>query len=664
MLNADSKELQALLESFTKAEQRVQSVLLKTDADTVSELKIEMNKQLDRVSLSLTEDSKRWANKDLPEAYKEGVQKINGKTDKTLHQSDDTILNSYIELSTKVQSATENARNIINGAIREAEKSKYGATVGNVKDIIQDTLSKENASMYVEYSNGTKMPLDAYASMLARTSRIESSNTGAFDRCNKLGIDLVRCTTMSGCCAYCKMYEGKVYSISGNDKRFPALYETALQRGYNIMHPNCRHEFIPFVEEMQSATELKNLIEKSNHFEKPSKDDAVMKKYLKDQATLRQWRSELNEYNKLKAKLGNDMPYSSLGAFRRGKRVNSALYQKLHKQLLDSNDKVLTIKRDRVKILSEKRVEFSADKFPISFGIKKKEVESFKILSNFVNKQSKIDNNVASLYTNIPKFDVFNKLGIPFKVKHTKDSALQLKTTYDGRLTEVSLDIPIIEQESSLGAINTNLHEIMHYIDRCTGIDTQSINSFSAKRKDLLAIIKDDNGEIGNDTEKIFTDFNQQVCELKKERREKAIIEHQKLKDNYTKIGLYDPQRNIFSGRSADYSRFKREWKAIDNKLVQEYDEKQRSLMGGGISALQDIYDALSGGKHLRTGKVLYGHGVNYFTTSERKASEIVANYGALSITRPDLIDILRKDKPKLVLELEKMVKDMLKGVE
>ena len=123
MLNADSKQLEALLEAFTKAEQRVQTVLLNTDADTVQELKIELNKKLDKVSLSLFEQSKKWAKSDLPMAYNEGVQKINGHNDRKLHQSEDVIVNSYIELSTKVQTATDNAKNIINNAIRQAEKA-------------------------------------------------------------------------------------------------------------------------------------------------------------------------------------------------------------------------------------------------------------------------------------------------------------------------------------------------------------------------------------------------------------------------------------------------------------------------------------------------------------------------------------------------------------
>lgn len=325
MLNAESKQLEELLKSFTNAEQRVRTVLLTTKAGDVEELKVKLDKKLDKISLSLTEKSKKWAEKDLPHAYDEGVQKINGKRDKVLHQSDNTIFNSYIELSTKVQTATDHAKEVINNAIKEAEsRGGYGATVGNVKDIIQETLYKENASMVVQYSNGANMPLPAYAQMLARTSRIESSNTGSFDRCKQLGIDLVRCTTMPGCCPYCKKYEGKVYSISGKDTRFPALYETALQHGYNIMHPNCRHEFIPFVEAMQDENELKSIIKESNTFKELSKDDKIFKKYNEDQAKMRYWRTTFNEFNKLKSYYGEQFPYKTLGGFRRAWNVNSA----------------------------------------------------------------------------------------------------------------------------------------------------------------------------------------------------------------------------------------------------------------------------------------------------------------------------------------------------
>ena len=77
--------------------------------------------------------------------------------------------------------------------------------------------------------------------------------------------------------------------------------------------------------------------------------------------------------------------------------------------------------------------------------------------------------------------------------------------------------------------------------------------------------------------------------------------------------------------------------------------------MGGGISSLEDIYDALSGGSARDAGLV------RYYRDIGKRAEETLANYGALSVVRPDLIEMLRKDKPELVEALEEVIQDMLK---
>ena len=331
MLHHDSDKLQALISAFKSAEQQVHTVLFDTDADDIKGLQVKLNKKLDKVNIGLIKKSMSWAKSDIPAAYKEGVKNIDGKVPRSLRADGTDVANSYIQLANQVQHATDHAKDVISSAIEQAEKeSPYGATVGGVKDIIQKTLAEENSSMIITYNNGAQMPLPKYAEMLARTSRIMSANTGAFDRCKQLGIDLVRCTTVPGCCPYCKKYEGKVYSISGNDKRFPALYETALQRGYNIMHPNCRHEFIPFVEELETPEELQRIIKESNHFEDFDKNDNMFKIYNRNQALQRQWVDESREFHRLQDTLGDKMPYKTLGGFRRARRARTTEYKKIH----------------------------------------------------------------------------------------------------------------------------------------------------------------------------------------------------------------------------------------------------------------------------------------------------------------------------------------------
>ena len=339
MLNHDSKELQNLIAAFKSADETVKTALINTKADSIDEFKMKINKKLDSVSVSLMKKSRQWAKDDLPAAYKEGTAKVNGKQSRSLNAKASDVETGYIQLARNVHSAVEDKKDLILDAIAKAEKQdEAGATVGRVRNIIEEELKKDNPEMVVKYANGAKMTLSSYAEMLARTSRIESSNTGAFDRCKQLGIDLVYCPPVPNCCPYCKKFEDKVYSISGNDKRFPALYETALQRGYNIMHPNCRHEFLQWHESfVKSSEELQEIIDKSNHFEDFDKNDKLFKIYNQGQAFLRQLNSEKHEFGSAKALYGDDMPYQTLGGFRRASRSNSPQYEMVHNRNIDNN---------------------------------------------------------------------------------------------------------------------------------------------------------------------------------------------------------------------------------------------------------------------------------------------------------------------------------------
>ena len=86
--------------------------------------------------------------------------------------------------------------------------------------------------------------------------------------------------------------------------------------------------------------------------------------------------------------------------------------------------------------------------------------------------------------------------------------------------------------------------------------------------------------------------------------------------------------------------------------------------MGGGIDDLQDIYDALSGGEYRDNKTVIFGHGSKTYKDINSRIKETVANYGALSITRPDLVELLKKDKPQLVEQLDILIDKMLRDSE
>ena len=197
---------------------------------------------------------------------------------------------------------------------------------------------EEQGLLTVEYSNGRKVSVSSYAAMAARSARMESANIGAFGRALENGTDYVRCTEIWPTCEICARYQGRIYCISGKDRRFPALFETALHRGYALMHPNCRHEFIPVWLELMDKDELEKEIGRSQ-IPKSADPRSVKERnaYADWQAERRQGYNEYAYFEKARQTLGPSMPYKDIGAFRRSYRAkeSSPAHQKSHNLIRD-----------------------------------------------------------------------------------------------------------------------------------------------------------------------------------------------------------------------------------------------------------------------------------------------------------------------------------------
>jgi len=91
--------------------------------------------------------------------------------------------------------------------------------------------------------NGRNIPIDEYSEMVSRTMTLQAEREGKLNRLQETGNDLILVSSHLGCCKYCQRYNGKVLSISGNDKRYPSLQEA---QDNHLFHPNCRHTFTPY----------------------------------------------------------------------------------------------------------------------------------------------------------------------------------------------------------------------------------------------------------------------------------------------------------------------------------------------------------------------------------------------------------------------------------
>jgi len=218
------------------------------------------------------------------------------------------------------------------GLAATGEKLASGSTVRQMKDNLVKKL-QEQGFMTVQYGEGSKayqVPLDTYAKMVARSTTREAGNLARETQLTENGYDLVKMSEHFPTCERCAPLQGRVYSISGTDKRFPPLSK-AFPSLYRNVHPNCRHIVSPYVETLQTDEEIQKDIEQSNKpFEDPRSDEEK-NLYNQEQKNGRQMRQDRYQYERYKARLGDDAP-KSFHAFRKMKKTNGERWQALNDQ--------------------------------------------------------------------------------------------------------------------------------------------------------------------------------------------------------------------------------------------------------------------------------------------------------------------------------------------
>lgn len=219
-----------------------------------------------------------------------------------------------------------------NGLRASAVKIASGQTVRDMQKYLTQALS-EDGFLTVQYGSGKyayQVGLDSYAGLVARSTTREAGNLAREKQLTANGYDLVIITKHSPTCELCARVQGRVFSISGKDKRFPPLSE-AFPSGYRNVHPNCRCVAVPWIEELQSPEELRAAIAKGSQ---PLKDERSAKEkalYTKEQAERRQLRADRLQFERYKARLGVDAP-QTFSSFRRIKNEDGDRWESLQKE--------------------------------------------------------------------------------------------------------------------------------------------------------------------------------------------------------------------------------------------------------------------------------------------------------------------------------------------
>ena len=292
--------------------------------------------------------------------------------------------------------------------------------------------------------------------------------------------------------------------------------------------------------------------------------------------------------------------------------------------------------------------------YPQVFYATKPEAKNTQALLDYMNSKTSTDPNVVALYTKMDKLCDGLSDEVVLKVTHGEH---RVKRSWNRNFEYVfDVGIPKINP-NYIGTYDTNLHEEMHFLDMLITVkdnkDKLPSKMFSQSYKPLVEAFDKATPVIGDKAKKLFEDFAKECDIIYKKQQETFNTQHEKIKEQYRSGAI-------------DWKKYNSLFKKLQKEVNEEADNKRRALFGGGVSGLQDIYDAVSKGTFRDTGQVTYGHGSAYYTDRRRtnpNCSESLANYASLCVGHPELIDILAEDYPEIVTALRGCVEAMLKEV-
>lgn len=418
-------------------------------------------------------------------------------------------------------------------------------------------------------------------------------------------------------CSLCRADNGKHYQ-RGKEPTLPR-------------HPNCRCIYIPVVPDTFKAGELNELtgsVRGAENYEKWMKDNADK---LNADGTLKEgWERDWKNGGKLVYK---------------GNPVEKITPKDLNAMVKEDKD---TLGRVDPMLLTD---------YPEPFYATKAEAKNTQAMMSYVNGLDGADEDVLSLYRSLDKAYNFDENGIPFKISHGKSHAVSYRYSLrDGKYSDVTLTIPKLSGDDLAGQMQTTLHEEMHLLDMLCGKSNREGGKkgawVSSTSEGLVKAFSGADDTIGEKIQEIFKEHDKEVTTIATQMRKKLQDGIEELRAQYLPNGAF--------GAGSDYKGYKKAVSKLESAVEAERDYLSRNVMGGGIGNLEDIYDALSGGKHRDTGVVKYGHGSSYYRSMEDRRAETLANYGALSVLRPDLVELLAEDKPDLVEALAGAVTEML----
>jgi hypothetical protein len=300
---------------------------------------VDVHRVLERLGV----DMRSWATEEIPKLHLASAEHVYeafieagadvpafSTSFASIHQASVRVLADNV--ATQLLTAHGVVGRRVEGAIRQiqleviAGKQAAGLTVKDAQRRLVGRLGDEGLTCFTD-SVGRQWRLDKYANMAARTVTREATNLGLMDQLRDMGRDLVQMSTHYASCEVCAPYAGRVFSLTGRTEGYPSLLMVpGFRSGYQVIHPNCEHVCLPWVEELDDNPEHTKA--QSNRPFEDRRSRADVAAYETAQSEKRRANDDRHQWEAMRAWLPNDAPKTFAG-FRRSKAANSERYREL-----------------------------------------------------------------------------------------------------------------------------------------------------------------------------------------------------------------------------------------------------------------------------------------------------------------------------------------------
>lgn len=324
-----------LIQLYQESSLRIMELIRTLEDGPTKRRKEALLKQINEILSSLTGSAADLARDIIEESYEAGsVEALRqlvqqGVVSDGLEKSIKTVIHQQAiqaildETFYSILEATDNMSQDSKKRIEEiVKKANQRSLVEGVsrrqatKDAVAELLDRDITGIITK--NGAVIPADKYMTNVIQYNQRKAHVEGSINRMVDNDQDLVYVNFVGITCEVCAKYQGRVYSLSGNDERFPKLEQRPPYHGH------CVHSTSAWVEDFHDELEVRKMLKDSN---RPFTDNRT-EKNIREYEKMQQETSKKNEVRKQWIRYKSRMPdLPDLRTFASHKARNTKLYQ-------------------------------------------------------------------------------------------------------------------------------------------------------------------------------------------------------------------------------------------------------------------------------------------------------------------------------------------------